>query len=213
MKKIQLLLFVLCSSVTAFIIPDLSTATTLIAAEAFLDDPSIPEGYGIPLNLEIGVDPVKNATGIINMTGVSPGPHTLYVRFRDDSGSWSPPLGTSINITPGNPSQAFTGGNNRIVAAEAFIDQDPGEGNGIQLSVASDGQIDSSVEVLSKKLSLYSMGMEKGVHLWHTRFLDRTGIWSPAIPVSFYVPVTITQKNSSFWLLVLPAILHGHNGQ
>lgn len=116
----------------------------------------------------------------------------------------------SIYVLPGSPSPAFTGGKNRIVAADAFIDKDPGEGNGIKLSVASDGQIENTIEILSKMLSFYSIGMEKGVHLWHTRFLDRTGVWSPTTTLSFYVPVTIRKKNSSFWLLVLPLILLGH---
>ncbi len=100
----------------------------------------------------------------------------------------------SIYVLPGSPSPAFTGGKNRIVAADAFIDKDPGEGNGIKLSVASDGQIENTIEILSKMLSFYSIGMEKGVHLWHTRFLDRTGVWSPTTTLSFYVPVTIRKK-------------------
>ena len=185
------------------VIPPL-VAGTLTMAEAFFDDPSVVPGNGIPLMMT-NDGSLRLTKDTIHINGLETGPHTLYTRFKDNNGEWSQAVGQTIYITPGNPDEPFLGGENRIVSAEAFIDNDPGEGKGIRLNVAEDGSIDSSLERLSGKLAMY--GLKAGIHAWHTRFLDRTGTWSSIVSTSFYVPSTISSKSSSFWLMVLPAIL------
>ena len=161
----------------------------LVSGEVFLDDPSTALGTGTPFTLGGSSTPLSRATTALDTTGVSPGIHILYMRFEDDQGDWSAPVGVSFYVTEGNPQSPFEGGDNRLVEAEAFIDSDPGEGNGAPLVMTLDGAIDESFEILGEQLSLDGLGL--GIHTLSIRFLDRTGIWSPPTRQSFYVPETI----------------------
>ncbi|MCH5376308.1 MAG: hypothetical protein JJ992_20245, partial [Planctomycetes bacterium] len=156
----------------------------LLEAEAFLDGPDLGPGTGTPLELSgQDTDPVRTAFGALALSDIEPGPHTLYLRYKDSDGFWTAPIGQTLSVTPGNPGDVLPGADNGIEAAEAFIDVDPGEGNGIPLALARDGAIDSAAEALRAVISLD--GLSLGAHVLYTRFLDSTGIWSPATAQTF----------------------------
>ena len=135
-------------------------ADTLVAAETFLDDSTVAPGAGTSLGLNgDSVDALRDAVGALDMTSVEPGSHTLYLRFQDNTGAWSELVGQSFFVTPGAPDTPLLGGENRIEAAEAFIDTDPGEGNGIPLDIPVDGVIDSTMEKLRAVLDFSGLGL------------------------------------------------------
>ena len=74
-----------------------------------------------------------------------------------------------------------------LASAEAFIDEDPGEGNGIGGFVAADGGIDAAFESLSKLVPLN--GLAAGVHTLYVRVRDSQGVWSLPIGQSFHLLV------------------------
>jgi RHS repeat-associated protein len=160
-------------------------ANAPIAAEAFLDDPELDPGTGTPLELGgADTDPFRVAAGELDLTGVEPGPHTLYLRFQDAAGLWSAPLGQSLNVTEGTPGNPLPGGNNILQAAEVFLDLDPGEGQGTPLA-AADGGFDSSLEQARGLLAL--AGVAAGPHTLYVRFRDATGAWSAPLGQTLYV--------------------------
>ena len=162
-------------------------ANGLVQGEVFLDDPELDPGTGTPLVLSgEATDALRIGAGELDLTGVEPGSHTLYLRFQDQAGRWSAPLGQSFYVTEGNPGSPLPGGQNQVVAAEAFVDLDPGEGNAVPLATAADGAIDSAAEILSGTVPLTGVGI--GVHVLNTRTLDSTGIWSPPTRQTFFVP-------------------------
>ena len=175
-------------------------ANALLQGEVFLDDPELVPGTGTPLVLDgTETDALRIGTGSLDLTGVEPGSHTLYVRFKDEGEVWSPPLGQSFYVTEGNPISPLPGGQNQVVAAEAFIDVDPGEGNGVPLD-AADGTIDSAAELLSGEVPLD--GLSIGVHVLNTRVLDSTGVWSTTNQQTFFVPAIMIPGSSNPPILV-----------
>ena len=178
----------------------LAQAEGLIAAEAFLDDPALLPGAGTPLVLDgEATETLHIGTGALDLTGVEPGSHTVYVRFQDEQGDWSEPLGQSFYVTEGNPGSPLPGGQNQVVAAEAFVDTDPGQGNGVALD-ATDGAIDSASEILGGAVPLTNVGI--GVHVLHIRTLDSTGFWSPTTRQTFFVPAVASGGGGNPVILV-----------
>lgn len=158
-----------------------NTLNTPLLAEAFLDDHELAPGTGTPLILEGEVtDVLRTAAGLLDLTDVAPGAHTLYVRFQDSAGHWSAPIGRSLSVVSGD-GEPIRDAFNQITAAEAFIDTDPGEGRGLPL----EGMPNSPLEVLNKRLSLDDLAV--GAHVLYLRFRDSTGLWSPPIAQTFYV--------------------------
>ncbi len=160
-------------------------ANTLLEGEVFLDDSGLLPGTGMPLVLDgENTDALRIGAGFLDLTGVEPGSHTIYVRFKDEENVWSPPLGQSFYVTGGNPDSPLLGGQNKVVTAEAFVDVDPGEGSGVSLDIAADGTIDSAAELLGGAISLG--GLSIGVHVLNTRVLDSTGVWSSTNQQTFF---------------------------
>ena len=160
-------------------------ATFITAAEAFLDDTGQAPGTGIPLNLLGPTNQSFNQVSAdLDLTGVPPGHHAIYLRFQDSTGLWSAPLGQNLYIPEGGGSGA---NRNHIQAAEAFFDTDPGPGAGIPISTPADGAIDSPLEVLSEMVDLNSSGLSPGPHTVYLRFRDTEGQWSAANGQSVYI--------------------------
>ena len=157
------------------------------AAEALLDDPGLDPGTGTPLDLAAeAADPVRLATGVVDLGASEPGAHTLYVRVQDQAGDWSAPIGQTLHVvtTVGAPS---LGGLNTLVDAEAFIDTDPGEGLGTPLAVG-DGTWDGALERLLGVMDL--SGLEVGSHTLYVRAQDGSGLWSAPIGQTLLVVAT-----------------------
>lgn len=146
------------------------TATgPIVAAEYFIDiDPGPGNGGAIPLATPADSVDLSHS---VDVSQLAPGYHELVVRVKDSLQHWSiaqkhlfyiNPLQTPI-VPPPPP---FT-----LVAAEYFVDQDPGPGNGIGFPlIAGD-----SVQIIR---NIPTSGWSSGAHTVGVRFKDLAGAWS-----------------------------------
>ena len=132
----------------------------ITAAEYFVDtDPGT--GLGTALPVSAPSDSVSLLPTIAAGT-LPAGNHTLYVRTRDDKGTWSLAAGQQFYRVP------------RLVGAEAFWDTDPGFGNGIALGVNTPSD---SIALLP---TLTVPCLSVGPHTLYVRTRDERGLWSIA---------------------------------
>lgn len=140
--------------------------------EYFIDeDPGDGNGISIP------VTPSPNIGGInfiADISGYANGFHHLYVRTKDVRGNWS-----LANIKSFYKETLFTDLPN-ITKVEYFIDEDPGEGNGIQIPVTP------SPNIVGINFMVDISEYENGFHRLYVRTKDARGRWSLANIKSFY---------------------------
>jgi hypothetical protein len=150
-----------------------ANAQTIIGAEYFIDeDPG--EGNALPMNAEDGFfDSKTEAAGIdVDTSTLSAGPHLLGIRFLKSDGTWGYTRKTWFSIS----------GERTLTAAEWFIDEDPGEGNGNPIALPTDGIWDEAEEEIDvndidvSPLSLNSPENPEG-HTIFVRFQDSDGCW------------------------------------
>ncbi len=155
----------------------LPNGTPIDRLEYFYDeDPGA--GKGISLSFQSSGASQAAFNGNISTAGLSPGPHTLYVRALHKNGLWSLYAGQAIVILPGT---------NSIVSAEYFFDTDPGTGNGISLpvnGVTGGANIATNIAI---------NGLEAGYHMLYVRTKGALGGWSQAEGKSFYVKSIIQE--------------------
>jgi len=144
-----------------------------------------------------------------NISLLAEGTHQIHVHGQDASGNWGTAVTTDLIIdktTPTvsnvvvapNPTNAvlavgvvtltadaadpLSGGvNSNIVAAEYFIDTDPGVGNGI----AMQGTFGSPTAALTAQVDVSGLGL--GIYTLYVRAMDGAGNWSPEVSVDLSV--------------------------
>jgi phosphotransferase system IIA component len=132
----------------------------LVKAEYFFDtDPGFGNGTAVPLS-------GNNATPTFNadMSALSPGVHTFYIRTQDSGGRWSE---TAYKILYKPLLQGLLPD---LVKAEYFFDTDPGFGNGTAVPL-SGTNITTNFDADISTLSI-------GVHVFYIRTQDGDGRWS-----------------------------------
>lgn len=141
-------------------------------AEYFIDtDP----GFGQAININI-----SNATTVdlqslaIPVTNLSEGIHYLYVRFKNIENRWSDSVRKLFYVASNfnNPSP--------IIAAEYFIDEDPGFENASNIPIISGTLVDTTVDLSFQNLS-------EGTHFLFVRVKSEDGKWSLAAKREFTV--------------------------
>jgi Secretion system C-terminal sorting domain len=137
----------------------------LTGAEYFFDnDP----GKGKAISLAI--DSVSDTVNIIRQVPVgalTEGFHVLYIRFKDSSGNYSLAEKASFYVT------AYADTMSKILAAEYFIDTDPGVGKGKKLAVTE------PVDTLKKKYNIVlGAALSSGQHFLGVRVKNEDGQWS-----------------------------------
>ena len=185
----------------------------ITSAEYFFDtDPGF--GNAITAAVTAGQNVNFNFTGSIGT--LSNGLHYLYVRTRDVNGKWSlsiPQLFYKepvINIPVPN-----------IVAAEYYVDSDPGFGSGTAFTVSPQGQ------TIIQNFNFAGTSLTRGLHRLYIRVKDANGKWSLTSTALFYyetvLPVPPTDqfvKLEWFWTTdpgfgnaTAVSIPPGNNGQ
>lgn len=155
----------------------ISTATgdaaAITAAEYFIDaDPGT--GAGIPLNVGASGNTV-NFTASIPTTSLSNGFHTVAIRTRDANGNWSLFETRAFYITASSTDAP------QLVAAEYFIDTDPGTGSGTPISIGAAGNtINFTTLIPTTSLAL-------GFHTLAIRTKDANNVWSLFENRAFYI--------------------------
>lgn len=168
---------------TSFVILGLN-AQQLTLAEYYIDtDPGL--GNGTPIPVGSAADSVSLALSIPS-SGLSPGFHRLVVRAKDADGAWSLGQGRSLYVFQ------FAGTTSpQIAAAEYFIDDDPGVGNGTAIflgAVADSIDLTTVVDVSSLPLGSYTLSV---------RVQDQSGVWSMHETQALTV-CTTTQPSAGF---------------
>lgn len=141
-------------------------------AEYFINtDPGFGLASSISITNETAIDIESLA---IPTTNLPEGIHYLYVRFKDNQNRWSVPIR--------KPFYVATNFNNLspIVAAEFFIDEDPGFENATNIPITSGILVDTSVDLSYQNLS-------EGTHFLYVRVKNEEGKWSLAAKREFTV--------------------------
>jgi len=138
-----------------------SIAQTITGGEYFFDnDPGFGSGFVLTITPGSSIDENFN----IDISGLSLGFHTLYIRLQDDDGEWGLVQDRHFYNT-----NSIT--NSQIIAAEVFFDSDPGFGNGNSLFITGGASIDEDLNVNISALS-------DGFHIMYLRVKDDDGYWS-----------------------------------
>ncbi len=154
-----------------YITPAGTNTGNITAAEYFFDaDPG--QGNGIPINVGTA-GPVVNFS--LNVpTSLADGFHFLAVRVRNADGQWSHFDKRGFYISSGTTAAAD------IVAAEYFLDADPGQGNGTPLAIGTAGGTVSFNATIPVNLS-------PGFHFLAIRVKGSDGKWGHYDKRGFYI--------------------------
>ena len=152
-----------------------SPPVTIIAAEYYIDnDPGEGKGTMLPANdgtYDSGIEEIDASIAITNNSPV--GFHTLFVRFESSSNVWSVCRAIPFQITGTLP----------IVAAEYYLDSDPGAGNGFPIDLqAGNSPGDSILE-----FTVDTANLIPSFHKVFMRAKDAAGRWGVPYERTFEV--------------------------
>ena len=154
-----------------FFIRTLITASPLSAAEYFVDtDPGVGNGTTLTVT---GNDSIV-FSGNIPTTSLSTGFHFLYIRAKGTDNKWGMKERRMFYISnpPFNPPA--------LIAAEYFVNVDPGLGNATPITVTGGDSI-----VFSGPFALTDTAL--GLHHLYIRVKDLSGVWSLYEPRTFEI--------------------------
>ncbi|KPA18094.1 conserved hypothetical protein, secreted, partial [Candidatus Magnetomorum sp. HK-1] len=162
--------------IVSLIASPLIAENTIIEAEFFLNnDPG--EGNGTYLNTDSNTFQ-KNIT----LPNVSYGNNTIYVRAKDSLGRWGKAYPANFTVVEKLPPVQNTY-DMSIIAAEYFIDNDPGQGKGIAIQ-AIDGSFNDKVEQFSIE-DIPVNHLSLGNHTLFVRGKNQLNIWGPTKQIQF----------------------------
>ena len=151
---------------------DLTVATQINGAEYFIDsDPGTGSGTTIPITPGFSL----SESFSIDTSTLGNGIHTLYVRTKDEDDRWSLYFKQTFlvhdftNLT--TPSQ--------IIAAEYFIDTDPGTDNGSEIPITPGFSVSESLAIPA--------AISDGIHTLYIRTKDADDRWSLYFKQTFLV--------------------------
>ncbi len=160
---------------------DLIVTANVVAAEYYVDtDPGV--GGGTPFDISGGTTLDEDFT--IPTASLPEGFHTIGVRLQDSDGIWSVQESRSIYVTGDDPISTAD-----VVAAEYYLDTDPGIGMGTEITGFTTG---ASVSI---DFTVPNASLTEGFHILVIRFQDSDGVWSEqesrAIFVSGTDPIVV----------------------
>jgi hypothetical protein len=157
--------------------------TEVAKLEYFIDtDPGFGLGTDMPITAATSLDKQFS----VDLSAVTNGVHTLYVRTKDNKGKWS-----SLFIRPFMKIMG-QGGQPIITQLEYYFDTDPGLGNGTSIAVTPSASVN-----ISRNVSLAALST--GKHRLYIRAKDGNELWSHIfydtvhINPTWVVPVELSQ--------------------
>ncbi|MEW6756305.1 MAG: choice-of-anchor D domain-containing protein, partial [Candidatus Latescibacterota bacterium] len=152
------------------------------AAEYFVDRDPGP-GRGTALAAQDGAfgGDTEGASLDISTEGLAEGYHVLYVRYQDEDGTWGRPRGAAFQV---RVPVSGVAAEHPITAGEYFVDQDPGQGNGVALEPV-DGAWGGGLEDVVGRLETADLSL--GAHTVSVRLQDSSGLWGRTRSVPFTV--------------------------
>jgi hypothetical protein len=147
--------------------------TNIAAAEYFVDiDPGVGMGTAI---LPISAGQATNFTASIPTSALTNGFHTLAIRTRDVDGNWGLFEKGMFYVSSSSTNKPD------IVAAEYFVDTDPGIGLGSAITPITNGQATSFVA------NIPTSSLANGFHTIAIRTRDAAGDWGFFEKGMFYI--------------------------
>ncbi len=170
----------------------------IVGAEYFFDtEPGV--GNATPLAITPG-DSVE-FTAPIPIGDLSAGFHYFLLRLQNDEGRWGIAEQRSFYVRPFHPIDET------IVAAEYFIDTEPGYGNGIPLGISAPG------DSIEQNFVIPMDNPGSGFHYFFLRVKNQTGYWSTVDQRSFYVVAVNEIQNQivsgEFFVDIEPGVGNG----
>lgn len=156
-----------------------AAAQNVVAAEYYVDnDPGI--GSAIAVAVTPGVT-VPNIPANINITGLTNGVHQLVMRTKSNAGIWSVSNITYFLYDFNAPYQVAPAAPQNIVAAEYFIDTDPGFGSATAISISA------GVNLSNAPVTVNTTGLSNGAHQLFIRTKSNEGRWSLTTVTEFII--------------------------
>jgi hypothetical protein len=141
-----------------------ASAPNINKAEYFIDsDPGFGSGTNIPLS---AAPDLADQAFSVNLTGLSEGLHSLFIRTRDVNGKWS--VTNRFLFVRASPTLATP----NITRVEYFWDLDPGFGNAINVPVTPGS------DLIDIPLNASIASLPEGLHSLFIRSRDANGKWS-----------------------------------
>jgi hypothetical protein len=159
-------------------------AYPIVAFEYFFNTDN---GVGTYVEIPVASSDSVTFTYPISVTGLTPGFHNLFIRFKDSLNVWSLYEGRVIYVQPIVTQTEEA----RLVAGEYFFDTDPGHGNGTALTSFSPAD---SIDFMRQ---IDVTGLSEGFHSLFVRIKDSLNIWSLYEGRIFYIQPTIVQQEPS----------------
>lgn len=170
--------FFLIAAVLASVVP--LSARTITAAEYYFNtDPGPGKGTPIPVEAAETVRLTVNVPPAMIAALPDGGVHFLTCRVRDEEGNWSIAFSRPVHKQDPGPDQTEAP---VVVAAEYYINTDPGPGKGTPIPVEAALSPRLTVDVLSATLA----ALPEGVHFLTCRVRDAQGDWSVAFSRPFH---------------------------
>lgn len=156
-----------------------AAAQNIIAAEYFFDtDPGF--GNGTPITITGALD-INNFAATVNTTGLSLGTHRLYIRTKNNEGSWSITSARDFITDADFAYPAIPAAPQNLITAEYFVDTDPGVGLGTPIPVTP------GVDLNSVAVAVTTTALGTGVHNVFVRSKNNEGYWSITNTQAFLV--------------------------
>lgn len=152
-------------------LPDITAAEWYIG-----DDP----GFGSATSIDISAGQTVEDLVSTDTDGLTAGRDFAYLRFQNANGSWSIPLKKGFMVNDKFPLD--------VVAAEYFIDEDPGFG------LANPVSVDPEHFITESFLADVSADLELGDHFLYTRVQNEEDTWSINLVKSFNVGTVSTEE-------------------
>lgn len=159
--------------------PTAQTQPNIAYAEYFFNsDPGFGNGTSISINTGTELSAIVFDADI---SGLPIGAHSIFLRTQDSNGKWSI---TAINnfildSDPEYPAAPLPIGN--IIAAEYFIDTDPGFGQAIPITITP------GTEIADIEINADTNGLSDGLHSIYVRTQNENGSWSQTARKTFVV--------------------------
>jgi len=165
------------------VVSNTNSNMNIVELEYFFDEePGLGNGKLIP------VSPDNNITAqtLIDIAGLSQGFHRLYVRAKDETGTWGIAQSKPFLIqAPNNEGSEL----NKIVSLEYFFDKDPNIGEGKILSV-------STAENVTFQSAINVSDLTQGFHRLYVRAQDDSGTWGIAQSRPFLIQKLINDEKN-----------------
>ena len=145
--------------------------TNMIQLEYFIDNNDLGFGNCTQIPFTAGTN-ISNLNSNVNITGLTPGVHRLFIRGKDATGKWSLTNYSEFDNSAANGYPTAPAAPTPIVNMEYYIDSDPGFGNATAISITP------GVDISNLAVNVNTTGLANGTHRLYIRSKNNNGQWS-----------------------------------